>query len=672
MIQEKGNLSINSENFLPIIKKWLYTDKDIFIRELVSNACDAVTKLKKLASMGEADISDDETFQIHVTLDKEAHTLTITDNGIGMTADEIKKYINQIAFSGATDFLQKFQEKAEEDNEIIGHFGLGFYSAFMVADKVEIDTLSYQKEAQSAKWICTGGIDYEMQAGSKTERGTSVTLFLGEDGKEFLEETTLYAALRKYCSFMPVPIYVHITQEETEQKEEQQQENSNVIHVSPEEAENITSAEEAKKLSEEKKEAQQKEEPKPLNETNPLWLRQPKDCTDEEYKAFYHEVFMDMNDPLFWIHLNMDYPFRLKGILYFPKLVQHTDITEGEIKLYSNQVYIADNIKEVVPEFLLLLKGVMDCPDLPLNVSRSALQNDGYAQKMSNYITKKVADKLNQLFKNERQTYEGFWDNISLFIKFGCMREEKLYDKIKDSLLLKTTDGVYETISEYLEKNKQKHENKIFFVSDENQQAQYIRLFKEQGLEAAILSSPIDKPFVSFLEYKNPGVKVQRIDADISDTLQQKEEEKDEDAKKAEQTLNTELESLFRGILGKETLKVKAEPLKAKQVSGMIILTEESRRMLEMKEAYGENDQMKMLFAHAKPDETLILNSNHKLVELICDWKGKEEKKQDLDLICHQVYDLALMSHKTLSSEEMTAFIDRSNLLLEKLAEYQK
>lgn len=663
MIQEKGNLSINSENFLPIIKKWLYTDKDIFIRELVSNACDAVTKLKKLASMGEADISDDETFQIHVTLDKEAHTLTITDNGIGMTADEIKKYINQIAFSGATDFLQKFQEKAEEDNEIIGHFGLGFYSAFMVADKVEIDTLSYQKEAQSAKWICTGGIDYEMQAGSKTERGTSVTLFLGEDGKEFLEETTLYAALRKYCSFMPVPIYVHITQEETEQKEEQQQENSNVIHVSPEEA---------KKLSEEKKEAQQKEEPKPLNETNPLWLRQPKDCTDEEYKAFYHEVFMDMNDPLFWIHLNMDYPFHLKGILYFPKLVQHTDITEGEIKLYSNQVYIADNIKEVVPEFLLLLKGVMDCPDLPLNVSRSALQNDGYAQKMSNYITKKVADKLNQLFKNERQTYEGFWDNISLFIKFGCMREEKLYDKIKDSLLLKTTDGVYETISEYLEKNKQKHENKIFFVSDENQQAQYIRLFKEQGLEAAILSSPIDKPFVSFLEYKNPGVKVQRIDADISDTLQQKEEEKDEDAKKAEQTLNTELESLFRGILGKETLKVKAEPLKAKQVSGMIILTEESRRMLEMKEAYGENDQMKMLFAHAKPDETLILNSNHKLVELICDWKGKEEKKQDLDLICHQVYDLALMSHKTLSSEEMTAFIDRSNLLLEKLAEYQK
>ncbi len=664
MIQEKGNLSINSENFLPIIKKWLYTDKDIFVRELVSNACDAVTKLKKLSSMGQADIAEEETFQIHVTLDKEAATLTISDNGIGMTADEVKKYINQIAFSGATDFLQKFQEKSEEENEIIGHFGLGFYSAFMVADKVEIDTLSYQKDAQSAKWICTGGIDYEMEEGTRTERGTSVTLFLGEDGKEFLEEATLYAALKKYCSFMPVPIYVHMTEEEEEKEEEE----SNVIHVSAEEAEGITSAEDAKRLSEQK----QNEEPKPLNETNPLWLRQPKDCTEEDYKAFYHEVFMDMNDPLFWIHLNMDYPFRLKGILYFPKLVQHMDVTEGEIKLYSNQVYIADNIKEVVPEFLLLLKGVMDCPDLPLNVSRSALQNDGYAQKMSNYITKKVADKLNQLFKNERASYEGFWDNISLFIKFGCMREEKLYDKIKDSLLLKTTDGVYETVSEYLEKNKQKHENKIFFVSDENQQAQYIRLFKEQGLEAAILSSPIDKPFVSFLEYKNAGVKVQRIDADISDILQQKEEDKNEEDKKAEQIVNTELENLFRGVLGKEELKVKAEPLKTKQVSGMIVLTEESRRMLEMKEAYGENDQMKMLFAHAKPDETLVLNSNHKLIQLICDWKAKEEKKEDLDLLCHQVYDLALMSHKTLSPEEMTAFIDRSNLLLEKLAEMEK
>ena len=651
---EKGNLSINSENFLPIIKKWLYTDKDIFIRELVSNGCDAVTKLKKLCSMGEAEVQDN--FEINVTLDEQAKTLTISDNGIGMTAEEIKKYINQIAFSGATDFLQKFQEKSEEENDIIGHFGLGFYSAFMVADKVEINTLSYQKDAQPAKWTCTGGIDYEMEDGTKTERGTDITLYLGEDGKEFLEESTLYAALKKYCSFMPVPIFIHVTKEE-EPEESIEEESSNVVHMSPEEAAELANGEEKKE-----------EEPKPLNETNPLWQRQPKDCTEEEYKAFYHQVFMDMNDPLFWIHLNMDYPFRLKGILYFPKLVQQMDITDGEIKLYSNQVYIADNIKEVVPEFLLLLKGIMDCPDLPLNVSRSALQNDGYAQKMSNYITKKVADKLNHLFKNEREQYEGFWDNINIFIKFGCMREEKLYDKIKDSLLLKTTDGVYETVSEYLEKNKEKHENKIFFVSDENQQAQYIRLFQEQGLEAAILSTPIDKPFVSFLEYKNAGVKVQRIDADISDTLQQKEEEKDEEAKKAEQTQNEELQNLFRGILNNENLKVKAEPLKAEQVSGMIVLTEESRRMLEMKEAYGENEQMKMLFATAKPDETLILNSNHKLVKQICKWKEDANKKEDLDLVCHQVYDLALMSHKTLSSEEMTAFIDRSNLLLEKLA----
>ena len=499
---EKGNLSINSENFLPIIKKWLYTDKDIFIRELVSNGCDAVTKLKKLCSMGEAEVQDN--FEINVTLDEQAKTLTISDNGIGMTAEEIKKYINQIAFSGATDFLQKFQEKSEEENDIIGHFGLGFYSAFMVADKVEINTLSYQKDAQPAKWTCTGGIDYEMEDGTKTERGTDITLYLGEDGKEFLEESTLYAALKKYCSFMPVPIFIHVTKEE-EPEESIEEESSNVVHMSPEEAAELANGEEKKE-----------EEPKPLNETNPLWQRQPKDCTEEEYKAFYQQVFMDMNDPLFWIHLNMDYPFRLKGILYFPKLVQQMDVTDGEIKLYSNQVYIADNIKEVVPEFLLLLKGVIDCPDLPLNVSRSALQNDGYAQKMSNYITKKVADKLNHLFKNEREQYEGFWDNINIFIKFGCMREEKLYDKIKDSLLLKTTDGVYETVSEYLEKNKEKHENKIFFVSDENQQAQYIRLFQEQGLEAAILSTPIDKPFVSFLEYKNAGVKVQRIDADIS------------------------------------------------------------------------------------------------------------------------------------------------------------
>ncbi len=669
MSQEKGNLSINSENFLPIIKKWLYTDKDIFIRELVSNACDAVTKLNKLIGMGEAEyIPAEEKFFITVTLDKDAKTLKISDNGIGMTSDEIKKYINQIAFSGATDFLSKYQDTANNDNEIIGHFGLGFYSAFMVADKVEIDTLSYLPDAVSAKWMCEGGIDYEMTNGERTSRGTTITLHIGEDGMEFLEESTLYNALTKYCSFMPVEIYVDVLKHE----EEEETKANNTIHLSEDEIKDLSSEEIKEKMQEKKnaKKAQEAEEPKPLNETTPLWQKQPKDCTEEDYKAFYHKVFYDMNDPLFWIHLNMDYPFRLKGILYFPKLVNQMDITDGEIKLYSNQVYIADNIKEVVPEFLLLLKGVMDCPDMPLNVSRSALQNDGYAEKMSNYISKKVADKLNQLFKNEREIYEGFWDNISIFIKYGCMKEEKLYDRVKDCLLLKTTDGVYQTLGEYLEKNKEKHENKVFFVSDENQQAQYIRLFKEQGLEAAILSAPIDKPFVSFLEYKNSGVKIQRIDADISDTLQKKEEQNEEE-KEVATKLNDELQNLFKGILGNEKLKVQTENLKTAHVSAIMLLSEESRRMLEMKESYGQNEEMKNLFGHIMPEQTLVLNKENPLVKHIIVLKDSAEKKEDLDLICHQVYDLALMSHKAFTSEEMTQFIDRSNKVLEKLAELE-
>lgn len=669
-MNEKGNLSINSENFLPIIKKWLYTDKDIFIRELVSNACDAVTKLEKLARMGEAEVSENEKFEIHVVLNQDNHTLQIMDNGIGMTPDEIKKYINQIAFSGATDFLAKFQEKAEQENEIIGHFGLGFYSAFMVADKVEIDTLSYQKDAIAAKWICEGGIDYEMDQGIRDTRGTTITLFLGEDGKEFLEESTLYTALRKYCSFMPVPIFVDIIKEPTEEEKEAEKKEANTLHISPEEAATITKEDALEKLD--AKNTEEPEEPKPLNDTTPLWQKQPKDCTDEEYKAFYHKVFLDMNDPLFWIHLNMDYPFRLKGILYFPKLVEHMDVMEGEIKLYSNQVYIADNIKEVVPEFLLLLKGVLDCPDMPLNVSRSALQNDGYVEKMNSYITKKVADKLTQLFKNDRSTYEGFWDDIGIFIKYGCMREEKFYDKIKDSLLFKTTDGVYETFSEYLEKNKEKHENKFFFVSDENLQAQYIRLFKEQGLEAAILSTTVDKPFVSFLEYKNPGVKVQRIDADITDTLQKKDDTDVSEAKKqADEFTNTRMETLFREILKNDSLKVNVETLKAENVSAMILLSEESRRMMEMMEAYGNGADLKTMFANIKPDETLVLNRSNGLVKNLLVMSEKEEKKNDVALLCHHIYDLALMSHRPLSSEEMTSFIDRSNTLLEKLASFE-
>lgn len=668
-MKETGNLSINSENFLPIIKKWLYTDKDIFIRELVSNACDAVTKLKKLMLMGEADhIPADEPFSVHVVLDKKQKQLQIIDNGIGMTDAEIKKYINQIAFSGATDFLAKYEEKAESDNEIIGHFGLGFYSAFMVANKVEIDTLSYREQAQPAKWSCADGIDYEMEAGTRTQRGTTITLFLSQDGEEFLDETKLYDALHKYCAFMPVPIYVDVI-EEKEETEQPEQKTDNTIHVSEEEAKTLTKEEILEKANQQPKEP---EEPKPLNDPSPLWLKQPKDCTNEEYKAFYHKVFFDMNDPLFWIHLNMDYPFRLKGILYFPKLVEQMDVVEGQIKLYSNQVYIADNIKEVVPEFLLLLKGVLDCPDMPLNVSRSALQNDGYVEKMNSYITKKVADKLNQLFKADRTAYEGFWDDIGMFFKYGCMREEKLYDKIKDALLLKTTDSVYETVQEYLDKNKEKHENKIFFVTDEAQQAQYIRMFQEQGLEAAILTTPVDKPFVSFLEYKNPGVKVQRIDADITDTLQQKSDtEQSEAQKQAQAYTNTQMENLFRQVLGNENLKVKAENLKSTQTTAMILLSEESRRMMEMMEAYGNNEMHKAMFAQVKPDETLVLNKNNTLIQYLIKHTEDTAQKENLDMICHQVYDLALMSHRSLNSEEMTAFLDRSNRILEKLADNQ-
>ncbi len=675
-MQEKGNLSINSENFMPIIKKWLYTDKDIFIRELVSNACDAVTKLQKLSMMGEADIPAEEAYEIHVVLDQDKKTLQIIDNGIGMTADEIKKYINQIAFSGATDFLSKFEGKTEDEgSEIIGHFGLGFYSAFMVADTVEIDSLSYQKDAVAAKWRCNGGIDYEMEAGERTERGTTITLFIGADGEEFLNEATLYAAMRKYCAFMPVPIFVDVLKEETEEEKAAAKKAENTVHVSPEEAAKLTT-EGAMDLLQEQQDAAEEakaEEPKPLNDTNPLWQRKPSECTDEDYKAFYHQVFNDLNDPLFWIHLNMDYPFRLKGILYFPKLVEQMDMMDGEVKLYCNQVYIADNVKEVVPEFLLLLKGILDCPDMPLNVSRSALQNDGYVEKMNAYITKKVADKLNQLFKTDRPAFEGFWDDINIFIKYGCMKEEKLYDKVKDILLLKTTDGVYETVAEYLEKNKEKHENVIYFATDTNQQAQYIRLFKEQGLEAAIMDTPVDKPFVSFLEYKNQDIKlkVQRVDADI-DSLQEKEDAEISEAKKqADEFEATQMQELFRAAVANEKLNVKLEALKAEKVSAMILLSEESRRMMEMMEAYANNEEFKAMFANMKPDETLVLNKNNKLVKALLSMAGKEEKKEDATLLCHQLYDLALMSHRPLTSEEMTAFIDRSNLLLEKLTAFE-
>ena len=651
MAREKGKLSINSENFLPIIKKWLYTDKDIFVRELVSNGCDAVTKFKKLVSLGEAEADENEKYAVTVDVNQKEKTITVSDNGIGMTADEIKKYINQIAFSGATDFMEKFKDKAENENDIIGHFGLGFYSAFMVADKVEIDTLSYQPGAESAKWISDGNIEFEITDGTRTERGTTITLYVGDDGKEFLEYSLIYDTLRKYCSFMPVEIFFNFEREKTEEeiKKEAEEEAKKAVKGAEENAE--------------EKKDEPKPEPKPINDTTPLWLKNPKDLTDDDYKNFYHRVFADGTDPLFWIHLNMDYPFNLKGILYFPKLLSDVDVLEGEIKLYSNQVYIADNIKEVVPEFLLLLKGVMDCPDLPLNVSRSALQNDGYAAKMSNYIAKKVADKLNSIFKNDRQSYEKFWDDISIFIKYGCMKEEKFYDKVKDSLIYKTTNGVYKTLNEYLEDNKDKHENKAFYVSDENQQIQYINMLKEQGMEALILSSRIDVNFISFLEYKSNGKpEFARIDADIAETLKDKDAQNDE-------KLSEEMQNLFRMTLNNNDLTVKTEGLKSTDIASMMLISERSRRMLEMMEAYKNQPELLKMFGDVKPEYTLVLNTNNSLVKKLEELKNEPEKKEFTDLVCFQLYDLAMMSQKTLSPEETAKFISRSNLIMEKLLE---
>ncbi|MGN1319104.1 MAG: molecular chaperone HtpG [Lachnospirales bacterium] len=609
MATEKGNLSINSENIFPIIKKWLYSDSDIFLRELVSNGCDAIAKLKKLGSMGEAEIKEDEEFKVTVRLNKDESIIEVIDNGIGMTDDEIKEYITQIAFSGASDFIQKYQDKFEDGNDIIGHFGLGFYSAFMVADRVDIDSLSYRKDAKAAKWSCDGGIEYEMEDGNRLQRGTTITLHIGEDGKEFLDPWKIKEVLHKYCEFMPVEIYFEDAKEETE------------------------------------------EEPKPINDTNPLWLKKASECTDEEYKDFYHKVFSDFNDPLFWIHLNMDYPFRLKGILYFPKLKHELESIEGQVKLFNNQVFIADNLKEVIPEFLLLLKGTIDCPDLPLNVSRSFLQNDGYVTKMSKYITKKVADKLNSMFKKDRENYEKYWEDISPFIKYGSMREHDFYEKVKDSLLFKTIDGKYETLSEYTDNNKDKFENKVFYVNDEKQQAQYIKLFKDNDMEAIVLDTKLDVPYINFLEAYSGGVKFQRIDSDISSILKGDEEI----------TVDTKaLEELFKNALNKEDLKVKVESLKSSEVSAMLELGEQSRRMMEMSAMYGMGNM-------AMPkDETLVLNGNNTLVK---DLVNMKDNKDVSDLLCKQIYDLAVMSNQPLSQSQMTEFIARSNKIMEMLAE---
>ncbi|MDK2799096.1 MAG: molecular chaperone HtpG [Clostridiales bacterium] len=629
MVHENGNISVHSENIFPIIKKWLYSDKDIFVRELVSNGCDAISKLKRLCSIGEADIPEDTKYYVKVVFNKQNKTLKFIDNGIGMTAQEVKKYINQVAFSGAEEFLAKYKDKTDEGSQIIGHFGLGFYSAFMVADRVEIDTLSYQKEAEAVKWVCSGGTEYEMDTSERTERGTTITLYIAKDSEEFLDEFKLREILVKYCAFLPVEIYL---------------ENANP---------------DRKDKQDEEKAA---EEPKPINDTNPLWLKKPTDCEDKEYKEFYRKVFHDFNDPLFWIHLNVDYPFNLKGILYFPKLKHEFEGTEGKIKLYNNQVFVADNIKEVIPEFLMLLKGVLDCPDLPLNVSRSFLQNDGYVRKVSNHITKKVADKLRELYNTERENYNRYWDDIHPFIKYGCMRDDKFYEKVKDFIIYKTTNNEYITLKEYLERNESKHKNKVFYVSNEKQQAQYISLFKEQGLEAIILPSPIDSHFIQFLEMQEKDIKFNRIDSDLSESLKNTENKENEAADKE---TKESLEKIFKEALNNEKLKIQVENLKAAGISAMILLSEQSRRLQEMSMMMGHLD-MKNMF----PDEqTLVLNKNNHLIKMILKLKDKQDKKEDLKLICEQVYDLAMMSHKQLESEAMTKFIERSNLILTRLVE---
>lgn len=622
---EKGNLSINSENILPIIKKWLYSDSDIFLREIVSNGCDAVTKLKKLAAMGEATIAEDEKFKVVVRYNEDAKTIEVIDNGIGMTQDEVKEYITQIAFSGANDFFEKYKDKIDDAKDIIGHFGLGFYSAFMVADRVEIETLSYKQDAKPVHWACDGGIDYEIGEGSRQERGTTIILHIGEDSEEFLNAYRLKEILIKYCYFMPIEIFFEDVKA-LEKKQNEEVADDSVI---------------------------EQDVPKPVNITNPLWLKQPKDCTDEEYKEFYHSVFTDFNEPLFWIHLNMDYPFRLKGILYFPKLKHELESIEGQVKLYNNQVFIADNLKEVIPEFLLLLKGTIDCPDLPLNVSRSFLQNDGYVTKMSNYITKKVADKLNSLFKKNREEYEGFWDDISQFIKYGCMREKEFYDKVKDSLLFKNTEGKFNTLNEYLEDNKEKLDKKVYYVTDEKLQAQYIKMFKDEGITAVLLPTKLDTPFVSFLEMYSEGVSFMRIDSGVSDMLKEGDE-------KSEQMVDG-LQQLFKDKLANDKLKISVQALKSESVSAVIELSEQARRMQEMSKMYG------MAFGDTN-DETLILNTANPVVKLLLDIKDDESKAAETEMICKQIYDLAMLSHKSLEVDEMTAFIERSNKILELLA----
>ena len=704
MAEKHGNLSINSDNLFPIIKKWLYSDHDIFYRELISNGCDAITKLKKLDMMGEYELPADYKAKIQIIVNPDEKTLKFIDNGLGMTADEVEEYINQIAFSGATDFIEKYKDKANDD-QIIGHFGLGFYSAFMVADQVTIDTLSYKKGATPVHWACDGGTEFDMTDGTKEGVGTEITLYLNEDCLEFANEYRAREVIEKYCSFMPTPIFLSKANAETEYETIDAADKLDTdtvveeIHeeAKTEEKENENGEKEVVEVSPAKEKLKIVKRPVPLNDTNPLWAKNPKDCTDEEYKEFYRKVFLDYKEPLFWIHLNMDYPFNLKGILYFPKINTEYDSIEGTIKLYNNQVFIADNIKEVIPEFLMLLKGVIDCPDLPLNVSRSALQNDGFVKKISEYITKKVADKLIGMCKTEKESYEKYWDDISPFIKFGCLKDTKFCDKMNDYILFKNLDDKYLTLPELLVKEEEKKDDAevldkdgnpitntgdaaasdhtadgsdtsadsekderkvIYYVTDKVQQGQYIKLFKEQNMQAVILDHNIDTSFITQLEQRNEKYKFMRIDADVTESL--KDETSAEDLK-AETDALTEV---FKKALNNDKLTVKVEKLKNENISSIITLSEEGRRMQDMMKMYAMNGMGGMDMNMFAADQTLTLSANNELVKYIFEHKDSE----NVPMFCEQLYDLAVLSNHPLSVDEMTKFVERSNKIMMLLA----
>ena len=699
MAEKHGNLSINSDNLFPIIKKWLYSDHDIFFRELISNGCDAITKLKKLEMMGEYTLPSDYKPEIHVVVNPEEKTLKFIDNGLGMTADEVEEYINQIAFSGATDFIEKYKDKANDD-QIIGHFGLGFYSAFMVADQVTIDTLSYKDGATAVHWSCDGGTEFDMADGTKEGVGTEITLFLNEDSVEFSNEYRAREVIEKYCSFMPTPIFLEKANAETEYETidaADKLDTDTVVETIHEEAkteekENENGEKEVVEVSPAKDKLKIVKRPVPLNDTNPLWAKSPNECTDEEYKAFYRKVFLDYKEPLFWIHLNMDYPFNLKGILYFPKINTEYDSIEGTIKLYNNQVFIADNIKEVIPEFLMLLKGVIDCPDLPLNVSRSALQNDGFVKKISEYITKKVTDKLIGMCKTDKENYEKYWDDISPFIKFGCLKDTKFCDKMNDYILFKNLDDKYLTLPELLVKEEEKKdENKdeaevldadgnpikkestdaadenteekderkvIYYVTDKLQQGQYIKMFKEQNMDAVILDHNIDTSFISQLEQRNEHYKFMRIDADVTESL--KDETSAEDLKAETDTLT----DVFKKALNNDKLTVKVEKLKNADIASVITLSEEGRRMQDMMKMYAMNGMGGMDPNMFAADQTLTLNANNELVKYIFEHKDSEH----VPMFCEQLYDLAMLSNQPLSVDAMAKFVQRSNQIMMLLA----